>query len=614
MSENVEDDNLKVSDGIVQSSETNVQNRGSEMLEARGSCTYKQSVSLQGAKEEEATKRVQWGSSFEFLMVLMGYAIGIGNVWRFPYVAAKYGGGTFVFVYLVMLVLCAFPLFFYEMLLGQFYQKGPVQVFQQLHPRFRGLAYISGAMSMILLTYYQIVISVATTYLGQFIIHGGSTLPWDEPGTSSRQFYNKEVLNKAEYDVATGVYTPDENALQGSMVLMLFVVWFATFASLFFGLHVAGKLAIVMVIFPFLILIILIIQSAMLEGAGKGIAYYLAPRLDQFANLNMYGAALGQVLFSLGPGMGSGISLSSLNPRKYKRSFTDAIWVASSNSVSSLMAGFVVFAILGHMAGDKPIKDVLTEGPELTFVVFARGFSTMPGGHIMGILFFFMLVLIGFDSAFAWVQTLQVYFMEVITWWRPIYKKKGIPEKYTRVTLTFLCVTLFLLGLPYCTNRGSYYLEIVDHYCPMYCLLCVCFFEYVALGWILGIDKFWDMVNLCLRDPDSPERPLLKMIIGFQIKYVGPILLFALSMGNLIGEFLTSDLNKKNYDGLYVYHGYDTSLIIVGWLSFFFPTLFFIWFLFFPIDDRKKIIDSEAPSEMDSVPGMPGMKAPEDRE
>merc|ERR550534_3145897 len=123
----------------------------------------------------------------------------------------------------------------------------------------------------------------------------------------------------------------------------------------------------------------------------------------------------------------------------------------------------------------------------------------------MSAAFFLMLVLLGLDSSFAWVQTLQTYIMDAILSRRPdLNSGKGLTLKYSLFTLSILCCALFLLGLPYATQRGAYYLEVIDHFCPTYCLLITVFFQYILLGHLVGVDKIISIVETTIENPLTP--------------------------------------------------------------------------------------------------------------
>jgi len=223
----------------------------------------------------------------------------------------------------------------------------------------------------------------------------------------------------------------------------------------------------------------------------------------------------------------------------------------------------------------KSVHEVAQSGPGLAFVLFADAFTTMRGGHLLSILFFFMLCLLGLDSAFAWVQTLQTYVYDAILS-RQSDGSGSIPKRVTMLSLIILCVSMFLLGLPFATRRGAYYLEVVDHFCPTYCLLVTVFFEYILLGYLVGAEKMIAIVETTQKEPLSP---FWRKACASQMRYIGPIMLGVLFVFTVISEGQVGSSLKVNSDGYYVYRGFPTDLIVVGWLTVIVPVLVFVFYI-----------------------------------
>merc|ERR1719401_2186874 len=137
-------------------------------------------------ENETAAPRIRWKSRSQFIFVLMGYCIGVGNLWRFPYLCGRYGGGAFLVAYLFMLVFCAAPLFFYETILGQKFQRGPGETFRKMAPRWVGLAYVPVVMTIFYLPYYQLIVAYALHY---FLAAFHWPLPWVDHTTTDKYFY-----------------------------------------------------------------------------------------------------------------------------------------------------------------------------------------------------------------------------------------------------------------------------------------------------------------------------------------------------------------------------------------------------------------------------------------
>ncbi|CAD7925440.1 unnamed protein product [Amoebophrya sp. A120] len=505
------------------------------------------------ANESQTLDRPQWRNRGDFLMVLMGYAIGIGNLWRFPFLCGKHGGGAFVVVYLVCLCLCAFPLFFLELVIGQIYQTGPVQCFRALNKRFEGVAYIAAWMNVWILGYYQMVIAWALVFFCRSF-GWASEVPWSDADT--KDYFEDDVLQKADSFDAYKAYNWQAPA---HLLFAVIGVWVITYLCLVKGIHSAGKVAYFTVIMPFVLITILLIKAASLEGAGNGIAYYLKPKLEYIFRLDTWSAACGQILFSLSPATGAAIALASYNPPNYSHLLSDALLITVSNSGFSIFAGFVVFSVCGNLAfaENTTVEAVAQEGAGLTFVVFPRALAQMP--TIFSWFFFFTLVLLGLDSSFAWVQTLVTYAMDHFatasetrikkalsslreeggisansasveqapnvgldstsrnagsnpqSMWKSIVHRFGSSarnntnrsnadalDEETRSTSAshlrervtgLICLFLGLTSLVYASRNGVYMLETVDHFAPTYCLLFSAFLEFILFGYVVGVEK-----------------------------------------------------------------------------------------------------------------------------
>ncbi|CAK0835845.1 unnamed protein product [Prorocentrum cordatum] len=178
----------------------------------------------------------------------MGYCIGVGNLWRFPYLCGKYGGGAFVIAYLIMLLAVAGPLFFYESVLGQKFQRGPAETFRKMAPRWVGVSYIPVVMTLFFLPYYQLIVAYALHY---FLASFQSPLPWVDKLTPE-QYLDDVVLNRVE-----DVGAPGGGEIHGPLLFEVVVVWAVTVLCLIKGIHSAGKAAYVTVILPVIMIVVL---------------------------------------------------------------------------------------------------------------------------------------------------------------------------------------------------------------------------------------------------------------------------------------------------------------------------------------------------------------------
>lgn len=435
--------------------------------------------------EDGVEQREQVGT-MEYTLGLLGYAIGIGNIWRFPYLVGKYGGGAFIFAYLVCLFLVAMPMYQMEMVLGHHTRGSTVKCFATIRPRWRSIGYAQALMLFYALAYYNVLVSYATIYMMGSL---QSPLPWTEAAidmtlaaqhnqSASEYFWAHVVLNKFDSLEGQGL-----GPVQPKIAAALLGVWTLVFLSLVFGKAVLAKVTWVTVVGPVLLLGVLLVQTLTLDGAADGVSYYIG-KFDwsRLAESEVWAVACGQILFSLSPGMGTAITMSSYTAPK-EDTYRVCIFVALANSAFSLTGGFAIFSILGNLAkrtGRTVAEIAGANGPGLAFVSIADGVCTFgAGANAMAVLFFAMLLSLGLDSTFAWAETFVCYIDDFFLSIRRPRPKWQI--------VAFACSLLFVAGLPFCTRGGLELLDVTDRYGVSYYLLGGCFLEicmfHLDFGW-----------------------------------------------------------------------------------------------------------------------------------
>ncbi|KAJ9438771.1 Sodium-dependent serotonin transporter [Diplonema papillatum] len=382
------------------------------------------SVELQ--KEEEEHHRGKGVSTLDYMITLMGYAIGIGNLWRFPYLVGKWGGGSFVLAYLVCLVLVATPMYLVELHWGQYTRMNTIECFKTMHPRWIGIAVTGALMVTFISMYYNLLLAYACVYLiGSFY----NPLPWttdalgDTGNMSASEYYwRNTVLNEYPGEQVLANDLDGAGPLQWRLVIGLLCVWIIVYLALFKGIEASAKVSYVTVGLPVVCLLVMLIRAVTLEGAGDGIEFYIGKfDGDKLWDGEMWATACGQILFSLSPGMGTAVTLSSYS-RPSEDVYRVNYLVTICNSAFSITGGFAVFSILGFMAhrscepdptADSCVSvDVLAQrgGAGLAFMTLAEGVSQFgDGSNVFSFLFFLMLLTLGLDSTFAWIETLNTY-------------------------------------------------------------------------------------------------------------------------------------------------------------------------------------------------------------
>ncbi|XP_060687951.1 sodium- and chloride-dependent neutral and basic amino acid transporter B(0+)-like [Hemiscyllium ocellatum] len=471
---------------------------------------------------------------------MIGNAVGFGNVWRFPYLAYKNGGGAFLIPYSVMLALVGIPLFFLECSFGQFASLGPVAVWRAV-PMLQGV----GISSMLLITMSNISYNCIVGYSLYYLFASfQSPLPWadcfswwgaDEtcsrtpkdplcnltlndgcfeivnttwlqannescPNGSemsiphqgpSEQYWDKVVLRRSSSMDETG-------EVIWYLALCLLLAWLIVGAALSKGIKSSGKMVYFTATFPYMVLTILLIRGMTLEGASKGIEFYIGSQSDfsRLADAEVWKDAATQIFFSISVGWGSLVTLSSYN-KFHNNCYRDTIVVCVVNCATSVFAGFVIFSILGHMAHiqDKPVSEVAQSGFGLVFIAYPEALAQLPWAPLWSVSFFFMLLTLGVDTQFAGLD-----FQHPHSFAFRIPQVAEQPDPYAfnfqiHVPVNAharLHVEYSLLPISSTTivTAGIYWLNFMDHYAMNWILVITALLQLIGLSWIYGTNRF----------------------------------------------------------------------------------------------------------------------------
>jgi len=492
----------------------------------------------------------------EYAFTLVGYAIGIGNLWRFPYIISQNGGTAALVAYIICAVLVSVPLFLYEMILGQYTKLSTIPTYAAIRPRWLSFGFAQAAMLFAVQSYFSMIIAYTLPYI---VASCQDPLPWMD---DSERYWKVTVLNGYPSEE---LKTSGLGAIQPKLALSLFIVCSITYFSIAFGKHVLAQVTYVTVIMPVVLVIIFVIRTAFLEGAGDGIRFYIGKfEGKQLLDGKVWATALSQILFSLSPGFGTAITFSSY-AKPNADVFKICMIVAVSNSVFSIVGGFGIFAMVGNMAavaGVPVAEKASSAGPGLAFVAIAEAMESFgPARNFMSVLFFVMLLTLGLDSAFAWTETLVSIMDDTMA-------MMGYRKLPTWKSSLIVSVALFLAGLVYTTRMGNQVLDVVDHYVGILFLLVLVFFESV----MLNVDFGWERLEKALRGATRglkglPEgRGLFpKYLCRLDFHVAVPALTFVLAIYTFVGDLRTP------YDA-----SYPSSLLGFGWtlLGLFFATIF----------------------------------------
>ncbi|EAT42921.1 AAEL005581-PA [Aedes aegypti] len=526
-------------------------------------------VTLTGERRRET-----WSQKAEFLLAVIGFAVDLGNVWRFPYICYQNGGGAFLIPYCIMLLFGGLPLFYMELALGQFHRCGCLTIWKRICPALKGVGYAICLIDIYMGMYYNTIIGWAVYYL---FASFSTELPWTKCGnpwntdacmpvtslanassatlatlvgsnvslavngtigllgnvsstvisvgnvvgedivrtSPAREFFERQVLEQYKSDGLDFM-----GPVKPSLALCVFGVFVLVYFSLWKGVRSAGKVVWVTALAPYVVLLILLARGVTLPGAAEGIRYYLTPEWHKLGNSRVWIDAASQIFFSLGPGFGTLLALSSYN--KFNNNcYRDALLTSSINCLTSFLAGFVIFSVLGYMANvqNKSIEDVGLEGPGLVFIVYPEAIAMMKGSVFWSIIFFLMLITLGLDSTFGGLEAMITALCDEYP--RTIGRRR---ELFVLILLGLI----FICALPTMTYGGVYLVNFLNVYGPGLAILFVVFVEAAGVFWFYGVENFSADIEQMLG-----KKPSLFWRICW--KYISPTFLFCILIFSLLG-------------------------------------------------------------------------------
>ncbi len=423
-------------------------------------------------------QRETWGTRGGFVLAAVGSAVGLGNLWGFPYKLYDNGGGAFLIPYIVAMFCIGIPLLILEFTLGHYTQRAAPNAFHRVNKRLEFVGWWGIILGFVIITYYPTILAYCFSYMGDSLgaIFTGQPLPWAGEGIEGVQnasaYFFKDYLTGGDYI----------GPFRSEILYMLILAWVLMYFCIFRGVKLVGKIVWLTVPLPWIMLIVLAVRGLTLEGSMKGLTFYLDPDWIQLAKPTTWRYAFGQVFFSLSLAFGVMLTYASFLHRKSDINNNAAI-IGIADFATSFIGGIAIFATLGGMAhvasqaGQPiPVNEVIKGGPGLAFVAFPYALAQLPGAAWWSLIFFFMLVTLGIDSAFSITESVLAGIVDKTGWRRSI-------------VLPVMSAIGIGTGLLYITIDGLSFLGTVDGFVNgTWGIAFIGLIECVALGWFSRLD------------------------------------------------------------------------------------------------------------------------------
>ncbi|XP_066600684.1 sodium- and chloride-dependent transporter XTRP3 isoform X2 [Prorops nasuta] len=526
-----------------------------------------------GSQEPKEDNRAAWSGKMQFFLSIIGYSVGLGNIWRFPYLCQQNGGGAFLIPFFVMLILEGVPLFLIELGLGQRMRQGALGVWNTIHPWLGGIGIASCIVTFFVALYYNVIITWCFYYLFNSL---GEPLPWAQcPEVDSKPVEECAKSSETAYfwyrttlDAAPSI--DDGQGLKWWIVLCLLLSWVVVFFIVMKGIQSSGKVVYFTSMFPYLVLTIFFIRGITLKGASDGLAHMYTPKVEKLLQPTVWLDAATQVFYSFGLAFGSLIAFGSYNTPN-NNCVRDVILVSVCNAFTAIYASVVIFAILGFKAMSNVDKCLLSnrnvlvengylshvnvtdreydlvvsnfnatvanftldkcslsdqldnaaEGTGLAFIVFTQAIVELPGAPFWSCIFFLMLLALGLGSQIGILEGMLCVIFDI-----DLFKR--IKKQYMTGVV---CVICFSVGLIFCTGAGEYWLKMFDSFAGTIGLVMVALMEMIAVVFIYGHEKF---------SKDIEEMTGYRPGIYWQVtwRFLAPIIMVAILISSIASMFI----------------------------------------------------------------------------
>ncbi|XP_006611848.1 sodium- and chloride-dependent transporter XTRP3 isoform X2 [Apis dorsata] len=550
-----------------------------------------------GSQETKEENRAEWSGKMQFFLSIIGYSVGLGNIWRFPYLCQQNGGGAFLIPFFVMLILEGVPLFLIELGLGQRMRQGALGVWNTIHPWLGGIGIASCIVTFFVALYYNVIITWCFYYLFNSL---EEPLPWAKcPEVDGKPVEECVKSSETAYfwyrttlDAAPSI-EEGSSGLKWWIVLCLLLSWIVVFFIVMKGIQSSGKVVYFTSMFPYLVLTIFFIRGITLKGASAGLAHMYTPKIEKLLEPTVWLDAATQVFYSFGLAFGSLIAFGSYNTPD-NHCVRDVILVSCCNAFTAIYASIVIFAILGFkamtnvdkcLAGNKDLlvehgfayqnttmeryKDIVNnlnvtkmnftletcslseqldnaaEGTGLAFIVFTQAIVELPGAPFWSCIFFLMLLALGLGSQIGILEGMLCVIFDI-----DLFKR--IKKQYMTGVV---CTVCFFVGLIFCTGAGEYWLKMFDSFAGTIGLVMVALMEMISVIFVYGHEKFTKDI-----EEMTGYRP--GVYWQFTWRFLAPIIMVCI----LVSSIISMVVKKPQYSAWDASRGIAVPTAYPGWV------------------------------------------------
>ncbi|MBE6753640.1 MAG: sodium-dependent transporter [Ruminococcaceae bacterium] len=474
--------------------------------------------------------REKWSSRSTFILAAIGSAVGLGNAWRFPGLAAKHGGGAFLFVYLIAMIAVGIPMLMMEIAVGRKTRQGASGSMRALNKKAEPIGWIAVSNGFFISIYYAAVFAwVILMFLCSYKFAG-----FTGDNESAKSLWMTLIKTTG----TTSGYT----TISWPVFICLAIAWIACYLCIRKGTTSVGKVVKYTVSLPVICLLVLAVRGFTMDGAMEGLARLFIPDWSALQNSALWVDAIGQVFYSLSVAMAIMFAYGSFLDSKSNIA-VDAIIIAFSDMLISVLAGVVMFTT---MAGVGMLDNMSASGISTAFIIYPQAIVNLTNipwlNAAFAYVFYFCLITLAIDSLFSIVEGVST----------------AISDKFNlnkRKTTLSLCIIGGVLGLIFVTGAGLAWLDIIDNFINSYTLVFTGILEVIVAGWCFKTSKILDEIN---KNTNKFKMP--KWLFAVSIKFIAPVILSLLFVWNMFTLF--------SGGGIYgAADGYSlTANIIGGWL------------------------------------------------